>query len=282
MGKKVLIIGAGPAGATLAIYLKRYNIDVLVFDNNKSNLEKAHLIENYYGTGKITGSDLYQKGLDQLNELNIPVIQEEVLDIEALKTFSVKTEKNTYLGDYLVLASGLARRSLNIKGLKEFEGRGISYCATCDSFFFRKKRIGIVGSSKYMESELDVLKRVTDQITIFTNGSDYHSDSFKVEKNPIVEVYGNLLLEGLKTTDKDYKLDGLFIAEGSFNSFAITKHLGINTNSNGEVIVDHNYMTNYPNVFAIGDIIPDIKQVGVAVSHGIHLAYHLFKISKEG
>jgi len=282
MAKKVLIIGAGPAGATLAIYLKRYNIESIVFENSKSNLLLAKSIENYYGIDNISGKNLYNNGLNKLNELDIKVVKEEVLSIDDMGHFVLKTTNSNYEGDILVLASGLAKRGLNISNLSNLEGKGVSYCATCDAFFYRKKRVGIIGSTKYMESELEVLKRITDQITIFSNGESYQNDNVKVVNDKILELVGTDFLEGVKTENDFYPLDGLFIANGSYNSFAITKHLGIVTNSNGEVAVDSNYMTNYKNIYAIGDLIPDIKQVGVAVSHGIRLANYLFKTSKEG
>ena len=276
MPKKIVIIGAGPAGATLAIYLKRYNIDSTVIENGKSNLLLAKEIENYYGIDSISGQDLYNDGLNKLDKLGIRLIKEEVLSIEFMKNFFVKTTNNMLEADILVLASGLAKKSLNLKNLARLEGKGVSYCATCDAFFYRKKKIGIVGYTSFMEEELAVLERVTDDITIFTNGNDYQNDKHEVVKDKIIDIFGNEKFEGV-IADKEYPLDGLFIANGSYGSFAICKHLGLKTNSQGEILVSDNYETNIKGVYAIGDAISDIKQVGVATSHGIRLAYHLFR-----
>ena len=283
MAKKVLIIGAGPAGSTLATYLKRYNIESLVFENNKSNLALAKEIENYYGIDKISGRDLYQNGLNKLNSLNIPVIREEIVSIDQIDQFEIKTVNNLYKGDILVLASGLAKNSFKLPSLKRFEGLGISYCATCDSFFYRKKKLGLIGSGSFMEEELEVLERITSDITIFTDGANYQNDKHQVITEKIVDVYGDDSgLKGIETIGGKFDLDGLFIANGSYSTFALAKHMGLNVNDSGEVIVDSNYQTNYKGIYAIGDLIPDIKQIAVASSHGVKLAYHLMKNLKWG
>ena len=277
---KIIIIGAGPAGVSAAIYLHRFGLDVSVFNNNKSNLFLASDIENYYGISSISGRDLYQKGLEQLAKFNIKVIDDEVLGIEYLGNFLIKTKENQYEAKYLILATGLAKNTLHVKGLKELEGKGVSYCAICDSFFYRKKHIGIVGSSDYMLEELAILERVTNDITIFSNEEAYQNDKHNVINGKIEEIVGKNQLEGVKVAGAMYNLDGLFIANGTFNTLAITKHLGIALNEKGEVLVDSNYMTNVTNCYAIGDMIPGIKQVVIAASDGAKLAYHLFKKMK--
>lgn len=282
MKTDVIIIGAGPAGVSLATYLKRFNIDCLVFNNHKSNLAKAHLIENYYGFKQIAGQDLFERGLEKLNDLEIPYIEEEVISIDYYDSYLIKTKKNEYNAKILVLATGLAKKSLNLKNLARLEGKGISYCATCDGFFFRKKKLGIIGSGEFMEEELAVLEQITPDITIFSNGISYQNDKHQVITDKILDVFGEDKLAGVETVNAKYPLDGLFIAEGTFGSFAIVKHLGILTNEKGEVVVDNNYQTNIPLCFAVGDIIPNIKQIGVAVADGIKLGYYLFDLKKRG
>ena len=278
----IIIIGAGPAGVTLATYLKRFNIDALVFNNNSSNLKLAKEIENYYGFDRISGNELYNLGIDKLKKLGVNVIDSEVVSIEYYDSYVVKTAKETYNSRFLILASGLAKKSLNVKNLNLFEGKGVSYCATCDGFFFRKKKLGIVGSGTYMEEELGVLEQLTNDITIFSNGVDYQNDKHVVVRDKIISLYGEEKIEGIETSNNNYPLDGLFIAEGTFGSFAIIKHLGILVNEKGEVVVDDKYQTNVPNCFAIGDIIPNIKQIGIAQADGIKLAYHLLELKKRG
>lgn len=281
MKNNILIIGAGPAGVSLATYLKRFNIPCMVFDNNMSNLNKAHNIENYYGFTSISGQELYLKGKEKLKELDIDLINDDVISIEYMNDFVVKTTKNVYEGKILVLASGLAKKSLILPHLAQFEGKGVSYCATCDGFFYRKKKIAIIGSTSYMEEELNVLKRLSDDITIFSNGNEYQNNDFKVIEDKIIDIDGIDNQRIIKTEANDYSFDGIFIAEGNMGSFQIIKHLGIGINQNGEVIVDQNYMTNIPNCYAIGDIIPNIKQIGIAQADGIKLSYHLLKMEKK-
>ena len=172
----VIIIGQGPAGISCAIYLKRYNLNPLVIAKDYGALEVNSMIENYYGIKSIDGQELIKSGIDQAKELGIDIINEEVINIETYPSFEVVTAKNKYQTKSIFLATGKSRSKIYAKGFKELEGKGISYCATCDGFFYRKKRIGIIGSGDYMLSELDVLRNFTNDIIIFsadTCGRDY-------------------------------------------------------------------------------------------------------------
>ena len=217
--KDVIVIGQGPSGISCAIYLRRFNLNPIVIAKDFGALETKATIENYYGIESIDGKELIQKGIDQAKKLGIEVINEEVISIENYGTFEVITNKNKYEGKAVYLAVGKAKAKLNKKGLKEFEGKGISYCATCDGFFFRKKRIGIVGSGDYMLKELEVLRNFSDDIIVFSS-SDLDIKE-NVVKDEIIEFYGNDKLEGVKTIYDDYKLDAVFIALGSLDAFSI-------------------------------------------------------------
>ena len=276
--KDVIVIGQGPSGISCAIYLRRFNLNPIVIAKDFGALETKATIENYYGIESIDGKELIQKGIDQAKKLGIEVINEEVISIENYGTFEVITNKNKYEGKAVYLAVGKAKAKLNKKGLKEFEGKGISYCATCDGFFFRKKRIGIVGSGDYMLKELEVLRNFSDDIIVFSS-SDLDIKE-KVVKDEIVEFYGNDKLEGVKTINDDYKLDAVFIALGSLDAFSIAKHLGLILDEK-IIIVVNDYMSNIEGVFAVGDVIGGLLQVSKARSDGANAAFSINKYLKS-
>ena len=272
------VIVKGPSGISCAIYLRRFNLNPIVIAKDFGALETKATIENYYGIESIDGKELIQKGIDQAKKLGIEVINEEVISIENYGTFEVITNKNKYEGKAVYLAVGKAKAKLNKKGLKEFEGKGISYCATCDGFFFRKKRIGIVGSGDYMLKELEVLRNFSDDIIVFSS-SDLDIKE-KVVKDEIIEFYGNDKLEGVKTINDDYKLDAVFIALGSLDAFSIAKHLGLILDEKNNIVVN-DYMSNIEGVFAGGDVIGGLLQVSKASSDGANAAFSINKYLKS-
>lgn len=245
-----LVVGKGPAGITCAIYLKRFNLNPLVIGKDNGSLGKSPLIENYYGIKSISGDDLIELGVEQAKRLGIEVVSDEVLDISSN---SVTTTKQNYEGKCVFLALGKERKT--IKNASFYEGKGLSYCAICDGFFYKNKKIGLVGSGSFMEKEKEILLRFTKDISIF--------------KEDDVSLYGEDHLEGIETKDGKFPLDGVFIATGA-NGFSLAKHLGLEL-SNGSLVV-HNYMTNMDGVFAGGDVIGGLTQITKASYDGMNAA----------
>lgn len=271
-----IIIGMGPAGIEAGIYLKRYGLNALVIGKDLGALEKAHEIENYYGVGKISGIDLAKNSLKNALNLEVMINKDEVIAIEyGDNCFIVKTTKNEYQAKTILIATGKARNSFQLA--KEYEGKGVSYCATCDGFFYRKKKIGIVGYNEYMLSELNALLPLTKDITVFTNGETLNvniPNAIPVVTTKITKLGGSDKLQFVICEDKEYQLDGLFIALGSQNAFTLAKHLGLEINNNN-LVVDKNYMTNVPGIFAAGDVIGGLLQVVKAASDGANAAYNI-------
>ena len=144
-----IIVGKGPAGISASIYLKRANRNILVIGKDGGALEKTKAIDNYYGfSNTITGKDLIEEGLKQAKRLGILIQTDEVLSIEKEQYFKVETTNNMYQSKAIILATGTNRNVPNIKGIKELEGRGVSYCAICDAFFYRNKEVGVLGSRR--------------------------------------------------------------------------------------------------------------------------------------
>lgn len=280
----IAIIGSGPAGVSTALYLKRANKDIVVFTNHKSSLIKAKSIENYYGTGIISGNDLYQEGLKELKNLNIDVIEEEVFNIDFENNLILETNKNKYNFDVIVLATGSAKHKPNIKNLDKLEGHGVSYCATCDGYFFKNKKIAVLGNSEFAIHELNYLKNITNDLFLLTNGEDFYSDKFKtytekIEKlSSITDEYGNEYLNGIILENNGnlvtIEADALFIALDSPDSSILAKKCGILTDKTG-IIVNDRFETNIPGIYACGDAILGQKQIAKSVYEGMLTATNI-------
>ena len=142
MSYDLIIIGAGPAGISAALYVKRANLNVAVIYSGESQLEKAHKIDNYYGFPQgIAGADLYANGIAQAKNLGIEVINAEVTNIQmdSPTQYTVSANGTDYSAPSVILATGNKKLRPLIEGIAEFETKGVSYCAICDGFFYRKK-----------------------------------------------------------------------------------------------------------------------------------------------
>lgn len=263
-----IVVGNGPCGISCAIYLKRYGYQVLVIGKDGGALEKAHWIENYYGIPKITGKELIEAGISQARALGIEVLTAEVLNIEKPENFTVETTAENYHAKTVMLACGTSRNKLELAA--RLEGNGVSYCATCDGFFYRKKRVAVVGSGEYMRHELAVLENMIPDLTIFTNGQSLDftpSDHIKVVTDKIKSFEGAEKLEGIQTEHTLYPIDGCFIALGSASGFTLAMHMGIALNGN-RIQTNEKLETNVPGLYAGGDVIGGLLQVSKAVGDG--------------
>lgn len=155
-----LLSEKGRHGITASIYLKRANYNVLVIGKDGGALEKTNKIDNYYGfSNTITGKELLEEGLKQAKRLGVLLEADEVLSIEKEEYFTIETRNNTYQAKTVILATGTNRNTPKIKGIKELEGKGVSYCAICDAFFYRNKEVAVLGSRRLCD------KRSKDLIT---------------------------------------------------------------------------------------------------------------------
>lgn len=275
-----IVVGFGPAGISCAIYLKRFNRDVLVIGKDYGALENDSYIDNYYGINHIKGSDLIDKGILQAKELGIEVIKDEVLEINQGLEFSVECKDHIYKSKTIFLATGKTRSRVKIENIDIYEGKGISYCAICDGFIYRGKKIGIIGSGEYMKKELETLSRFSKDITVFTNGEKTDVENYPVINEEILSFFGDKKLKGLKTINSEYELDGVFIAVGSANTLSFAKHIGLIIDEKNNLEVD-NYQTNIEGIFAGGDAIGGLLQIVKAASDGAHAALEINKYLKN-
>lgn len=265
-----IVIGRGPAGISCAVYLKRYNLNPLIIAKDNGALAEASSIENYYGFKNIPGNELAEIGIAQAKALDIPMVDAEVVNIEYVGHYVVSTPTQSYEAKSVFLAMGKKKAVLPIKNRNKFDGVGVSYCAICDGFFFRGKKIGLVGSGAYMEQEYSVLKNFSQDLTIFTNGEELNNEfpNAKIVKEKITDLVGDDRLSSVLCGENSYDIDGLFIALGTQSGMSLAYHLGIALDDKGNLKVDSNYQTNIPGVFAGGDVIGGFLQVAKATSDG--------------
>ena len=267
----VIIIGAGPAGISAGLYAKRSNLNVLILHYGESNLEKAIQIDNYYGFEKgISGIDLYNNGIKQAQNLGIDIIKEEVLNIEKNETnFSVKTVNNTYSSSSVIVATGNKKQKPVIDGIEQFEGKGISYCAICDGFFYRNKNVAVIGNEKFAISEAEDLKKIVNKVTILTNGLDLKEQSdFEVITSKIKQIKGDTKVRTIEFEDGSLlDIDGIFIAVGQASGTDFAKKLGILVKDDN-IVTNENMQTNIEGLFCCGNVTGGLLQVSKAVYEG--------------
>ncbi len=283
----VTIIGAGPAGVSASLYTKRAGKDTLIIYSGNSSLEKTEKIDNYYGfENGISGEELYKNGINQAKNIGVDIKKEEVVKIEQTteKNFMVTTSNGKYETKTIIMAVGQKRKELEVKGASELEGKGVSYCAICDGFFYKNKDVVVIGSGNYAVSETNDLINLANKITILTNGEeapDIRAENVEINTKNIKEISGNNKVEGIVFEDNTkLKTDGVFIAQGGNGPTAIARKLGL-VLKNNKIEVNENMETNIPGVFACGDCIDGLLQICKAVYDGAKAGLEAVSFLKE-
>lgn len=282
--ENIVIIGAGPAGISAALYAARGNMNPLVINNGIGALEKAEKIENYYGLEQpLSGKELYERGIAQAEALGVRILDAEVLGISGFDTFTVKTTAGDFDTVSVILATGGKRSAPKIPGLKEFEGRGVSYCAVCDAFFYRGKEVAVVGNGDFALHEAEELRNVTQDVTIYTDGKEPEfSREYPIAVNTMKiqaiegddKVSGLLMQSDTAAQDAEapensfYPADGVFVALGTAGSTEIARQMGAEISDKGNIKTDEEMATTIPGLFAAGDCTGGLLQVSKAVYEG--------------
>ena len=282
--ENIVIIGSGPAGISAALYAARGNMNPLVINNGIGALEKAEKIENYYGLEQpLSGKELYERGIAQAKALGVRILDAEVLGISGFDTFTVKTTAGDFDTVSVILATGGKRSAPKIPGLKEFEGRGVSYCAVCDAFFYRGKEVAVVGNGDFALHEAEELRNVTQDVTIYTDGKEpefsrEHPIAVNTMKIQAIEgddkVSGLLMQSDIAAQDAEapensfYPADGVFVALGTAGSTEIARQMGAEISDKGNIKTDEEMATTIPGLFAAGDCTGGLLQVSKAVYEG--------------
>jgi alkyl hydroperoxide reductase subunit F len=282
----LIIIGAGPAGITAAVYAARKKMQVLVITKDIGG--QAALsgdIENYTGYQFITGPELVQKFQEHLERYGIALKEnEEVTEVKKIENkIAVKTNKDNYEARTVIIASGKKSRELGAPGEKEFKNRGLTYCATCDGPLFSGKAVAVIGGGNSALDAALQLMRIAKHIYIINITSTLGGDAVmreKIEKSDIATVFNNAevtailgdkMVSGIKIKRQGKEellaVHGVFVEIGLIPSCAFIKD--IEKNQYGEIKVNCQNETSIPAIFACGDVtdVPE-KQIIIAAGEG--------------
>ena len=280
----IVVIGAGIAGLTAAIYLKRANADFVILENSLPGglLNKLHKVENYPGVPNTTGSDILISLMDQIRHLGIEIKYGSVQTIlKEEDGFEVVTDQDSYDTQAVIVATGRKIEGVTIKGEKEFAGRGVSYCATCDGNFFKGADVAVVGNNDIvLEESLYLANLVKDLYLCVPNeeleGSQSLLSKVKEKKNihvmlnsPVDEIVGDEVgVTAIKVNGKEIPVWGVFPFVGTKSSDEFLANLKPEQDQFG-VKVNEEMMSNIPGLFFAGDIVSKkLKQLVTAASDG--------------
>lgn len=280
--ENVIIIGAGPAGISAALYLARGNMNPLIIYDGTGALEKAEKIENYYGLSTpLSGSELFETGLSQAKALGVRTVEAQVLGLGGFDTFEIKTTEGIFESRSVILATGGKRKAPQIPGLKEFEGRGVSYCAVCDAFFYRGKDVAVLGNSDFALHEAEELSNTAGSVTIYTDGQkpDFsRNPSMEVNTMKIQAIEGDKKVSGIRLKGEVEAADtesgafreaeGVFVALGTAGSGELARQIGAELTEKGNIQVNSSMETTVPGLFAAGDCTGGLLQIAKAVYEG--------------
>lgn len=293
----VLIVGAGFAGLSAAIYSARFNLKTLIVGNVWGGLIiTTHIVENYPGYKSIPGYDLMQKFREHVAYYNIPFWEDTVTSIEKKgEQFSARTAEGKEIeAKTVVIATGTTRKKLNVPGEKELENKGVSYCATCDAFLFKEKDVVVVGGSDSAAKEALLLSEHAKTVTILAR-SAFHPEPIngtrvKEKKNitvktnvQIKEILGSGKVEKVVLKDgSKLTVQGVFIEVGHFAQSDLAAKLGAKLNEKKEIVIDRYSQTNIEGLFAAGDCCDtEWKQGIVSAAEGAHAANSVFNYFTE-
>ena len=254
--------------------LGRAGKKTLIIYKEFSSLQKAKEIVNYYGFEKgISGNELYQIGIKQAENLGIELKKQELTKILINDdgSYLVQTDEQNFRTKSVILAIGNNKKMPKIEGIDRFEGKGISYCAICDGFFYKNKDVCVIGNGSYAISEVNDLLNLTNKITILTNGGN--KPKFSSEKVDIIDkkikcISGSTNVEMIEFEDNTkIKTDGVFIAQGVAGVNDIAKKIGVVTENNS-IKINEKGETNIKGIFACGDCTGGLLQISKAVYEG--------------
>ena len=222
----IVIIGSGPAGVSAALYTARAGVDTTVLTRGPGALDRAELIQNYYGfAAPISGAELERQGIEGAKAVGVKFVTTEAVGLTYTDKLTVETLDGDYPADAVVLATGASRATPRIPGLAGLEGHGVSYCATCDAFFYRGKDVAVVGSGEYALHEVQVLLPVAASVTLLLNGAPLAAEfppEVTVRPEKIDAILGEQKVTGVQLSGGDVvELAGVFVALGVAGSTAL-------------------------------------------------------------
>ena len=283
----VIIVGNGPAGLSAALYTSRANLMTLVIGKDQGALAKADRIENYFGLAEpISGCELVENTKIQAKNLGADLVTDEIFHISWNQDFTLEGREGSYRAKAVLLATGTSRKKADIEGLSRLEGHGVSYCAICDAFFYRGRKVAVLGNEEYAVHELAQLLLVAGSAALLTDGKELKAEvpeGVQVITKKIRSVDGEEAVTGVTFADGErLPADGLFVALGSAGAVDLARKVGALTDGRS-IQVDETMATNVPGLFAAGDCTGGLLQISTAVGEGAKAAMSMIKyVRRDG
>jgi thioredoxin-disulfide reductase len=295
----LIIVGGGPAGVTAGIYALRQKLKTLMLTKDFGGQlnRKAVMIENFPGFEEISGKELTEKFFSHLKRYPVEIEIDEVKRVKKEKeVFVIETKsQKEFFSKALILSSGVKSRILNVKGEKEFLGKGVSYCAVCDGYFFNGKPVAVIGGGNSGFEAAIFLSKLAKKIYIleFSNKVKADSENQEIVKRAgnieiilnakVEEIKGDKFVKSLVYRNlvsnelKEILVEGVFVEIGNVPETSFVEDL-VDLNEKGEIIVDFQTMaTRTPGLFAAGDCVSGkYKQIIIAAGEGAKAALSAF------
>lgn len=297
----LVIIGAGPAGLSAAIYAARYHIDfILIGLTPGGNMSDSYEIENYPGFEMpLHGHELAGKMTKQLSRFGHKPVIDNVGSITKDKgVFIIHGDNSQYQAKYILLALGTEKTKLRVPGETELEGKGVAYCATCDGYFYRDKIVAVVGGGDSAAKAAIYLNDIASKVYLIVRKPELRAEphcQIKLKEAPKVKVLCETKIKEIKGVDKvesiviepgdkEIKVDGVFIEVGHTPQTVLSKQLGIKTDDKDMIVVKGNQKTSVRGIWAAGDITTGsngLRQIVTAASEGAVAAVDIFSEIKK-
>ncbi len=300
----VVIIGAGPAGLTAGIYAACYRMNAVIIGKIPGGeMLSATRIINYPGYQPVVGVDLTKNMVDQLKALGQTVIESNIMTVDKLDDgFRVTTDdKKSYDTKTIIVATGTERRKLNISGEREFTGKGVYYCATCDGHLYQDKVVAVIGGSNAAVQAAVQLGVLAKEVHIIYRGEALRADPIWIEqitkdpkidvlyKTNITKINGNekvtsVTLDTLYKESTEIAVEGVFIEIGGIPGTSFLLPLGVTVDDKGFIEINTQMETNIPGIYAAGDCTSTgntLQQISVCVGEGAKAAGFVYKSLKS-
>jgi thioredoxin reductase (NADPH) len=295
----LIIIGAGPAGLSAVIYAQRFKLKTLILSQDTGGTANtAHKVDNYPGLPGLSGFELLTRFKEHAEGLGAQIKLSTVQKITRKNDgFLVQCAKDEFLAKSLIIATGTVRKKLGVIGESEFLGKGVSYCAVCDAFFFKGKTVCVIGDDSHAVQAGVVLSEHAEKIIMITKKESFSAEPIHLESLErcsnveiikgvsVKEIIGNAAVEKvLLSDDSDISCQGVFIEIGSVPGFALIKELGLITDEKGRIQVTDTMATNAKGIFAAGDVCTGSdawEQIVCAASEGALAVRSAFRLIKQ-
>ena len=287
----IIIIGSGPAGLSAAIYAGRAGLKTLVVGSrSKSRAYGDYDFDNYMGLPGATGKELIDKGYEHAKKFNPEFLEEEVLKAIPEKPFKLQTSSGKELfGKTLIIATGMKPMAPQFPDQMKYKGKGVSECVSCDGYFFKDKKVIVVGEGNHAAVEALDLLSYTKNVKIYTNGKEVNMENsfleklkecnIEIKKNKIQALKGEPMVSAIVTDEGEEEVNGLFLGSGITSPMDLALNLGVALEGNF-IKIDKECQTNVEGIFAAGDCRGGIMQIAQAVGDGATAALKAIRCLK--